>query len=180
MGVCSSREDEVGTNHAIKIPLKVINKISQSICKISYRINDEDQNGTGFFMLLNDTKCLFTNYHIIKKELINKNINIELYNNNRRINIKLNQKYIKFFKDLDITIIELNNSSFSELIKDVEFLDYDSNYIKGYNQYKNIDIFILQYLRDDIEVASGKVIEILNNFEFKIVLILIVGLLAHL
>ena len=117
-------------------------------------------------MLLNDTKCLFTNYHIIKKELINKNINIELYNNNRRINIKLNQKYIKFFEDLDITIIELNNSSFSELIKDVEFLDYDSNYIKGYNQYKNIDIFILQYLRDDIEVASGKVIGILNNFEF--------------
>ena len=166
MGVCSSREDEVRTNHAIKIPLKVANKISKSICRISYRINDDDKNGTGFFMLLNDTKCLFTNYHIIKKDLINKNINIELYNNHGRISIKLNQKYIKFFEDLDITIIELNNSSFSELIKDVEFLDYDSNYIKGYNQYKNIDIFILQYLRDDIEVASGKVIGILNNFEF--------------
>ena len=44
MGVCSSREDKVGTNHAIKIPLKLINKISKSICRISYRINDDDKN----------------------------------------------------------------------------------------------------------------------------------------
>ena len=106
MGVSNSREDEVRTNHAIKIPLKVANKISKSICRISYRINDDDKNGTGFFMLLNDAKCLFTNYHIIKKDLIHsiqgniKNNNIIKINsisnnkenntNNNNINIKIN------------------------------------------------------------------------------------------
>ena len=171
MGLSSSREEESRTEHAIKIPLRTINKVSKSICKISYKKNIETKNGTGFFMLLNNVKCIFTNYHIISKDLINTNINIELYNNNiinnKNIGIILNKKYIKFFEDLDITIIEIEDSYEDKLIKDIEFLDYDSNYIKGYDQYKNIDIFTLQYPRDDIEVASGKVIEIINNFEFK-------------
>ena len=79
----------------------------------------------------------------------------------------MDKKYTKFFEDLDITILEINDSYEKDLIKEIEFLDYDSNYVKGYNQYKDIDIFTLQFPRDDIEVASGKVKEIYNDFEFK-------------
>ena len=77
MGVSNSIEKENRTGHAIKIPLRTIYKVSKSICKISYM----KHSGTGFFMLLNDIKCIFTNYHIISKDLINKVINIEIYNN---------------------------------------------------------------------------------------------------
>ena len=41
------------------------------------------------------------------------------------------------------------------------------NYITGYDTYKNIDAFTLQYPKDDIEVASGRVIKIINKYEFK-------------
>ena len=167
MGVSNSIELQRRTDHAIKIPLRTIYKVSKSICKISYL----EHNGTGFFMLLNDIKCIFTNYHIISKDLLNKVINIEIYNNynyyKKSIDIILDKKYTKFFEDLDITILEINDSYEKDLIKEIEFLDYDSNYVKGYNQYKDIDIFTLQFPRDDIEVASGKVKEICNDFEFK-------------
>ena len=40
-------------------------------------------------------------------------------------------------------MIEINDND--NFIEDIEFLDYDLNYIKGYYQYKNIDIFSLGY-----------------------------------
>ena len=167
MGVSNSIELERRINNAIKIPLRTIYKVSKSICKISHM----ERHGTGFFMLLNDIKCIFTNHHILSKDLINKVITIEIYNNynyfKKSIDIILDKKYTKFFEDLDITILEIKDSYEKELIKEIEFLDYDSNYVKGYNQYKDIDIFTLQFPRDDIEVASGKVKEIYNDFEFK-------------
>ena len=155
MGAVNSRVNENRTDHAIKIPLKVINKVSKSICKI-YINNNGEQTGTGFFMFMDDNmKCLITNYHIISEQLINNNI----------VKIKLKERYIQFFEDLDITIIEIKNQD--GIINKIDFLNYDLNYIQGYNQYKDIDIFTLQYPRDDLEVASGKIIEILDNFEFK-------------
>ena len=53
------------------------------------------------------------------------------------------------------------------IIKDIDFLDYDSYYIKEYEQYRNIDAFSLQYANKGIEVASGKIIDIIDNYEFK-------------
>jgi hypothetical protein len=98
MGASNSRENEVQTNHAIKIPLRTIYKVCKSICKISYM----EHYGTGFFMLLNDIKCLFTNYHIISKDLINKVINIEIYNNynyyKKSIDIILDKNILNFLK----------------------------------------------------------------------------------
>ena len=160
------RENENRTGHAIKIPLKAINKISKSICQISYGDNNSQSYGSGFFMLVNGLKCLLTNYHVIPKNIIFGVIDIQIYNN-KKINIKLddNDRYIQYFQDIDITIIEIKESD--NILLDIDFLDYDLNYLSGYEQYKNIDIFTLQYPNDDIEVASGKIIEILNNFEFK-------------
>jgi V8-like Glu-specific endopeptidase len=152
------------TNHATKIPLNIINQVSKSICKITYKINEDIIQGTGFFMIINDNKYLLTNYHVINKDLIDKIINIEI-NNNKKIEMKINDRDIKFYEYLDITIIEMKESD--NIIKDIDFLDYDLNYIKGYEQYRNIDIFSLQYTKKGIEVASGKIIDIINNYEFE-------------
>ena len=68
------------TEHAVKIPLSTINKVSKSICKIFYEVNHKKMNGTGFFMLLrNNLKCLITNNHVISRDLINEEINLELF-----------------------------------------------------------------------------------------------------
>ena len=76
------RIEERNTDHAVRIPLSVINKVSKSICKIFYKENDKDINGTGFFMLLNNNvKRLITNYHVINENI--DNINIILYNNKK-------------------------------------------------------------------------------------------------
>jgi hypothetical protein len=100
-----------------------------------------------------------------KYEIKNNNeeiINIEIYNKNK-IKIELKNRDIKFFEELDITIIEIKE--IDNIIKDIEFLDYDLNYIKGYKQYLNKDIFSLQYPKNGIEHGSGKIIEI-NEYEF--------------
>ena len=158
--------DEVDTGNGKKMPLKLINKVSKSICKISYNNNGIECNGTGFFIVLNNSfKCIMTNYHVIKKELINNTITIELYNN-KKINIQLYERNLKFYDKLDITIIEIKDSN--EIIKDIKFLDYDLNYVKGYEQYLNVDIFTLEYLKGkDICAASGCIKGILNDYEFK-------------
>ena len=166
MGASSSRENENRTGHAAKIPLSTINKASKSICKITYKENNKTKIGTGFFMFINNIKYLITNYHNIYANLINKIINIEIYNH-KTINIELNNndRNIKFFEKIDITIIEIKDSD--DIIKDIDLLYYDLNYINGYEQYENMDVFILEYPKDEIEVASGKIIEILNDYEFK-------------
>ena len=125
-----SRAYENNTNHATKIPINIINQVSKSICKITYINNGNIIQGTGFFMIINDIKYLLTNYHVINKNLIDKIINIEIYNN-KTIEMKINNndRDIKFYEYLDITIIEMKESD--NIIKDIDFLDYDSNYIKG-------------------------------------------------
>jgi len=161
-----SRAYENNTNHATKIPLNIINQVSKSICKITYKIKEDNTQGTGFFMIINDIKYLLTNYHVINKNLIDKIINIEIYNNKKIEIIKnMNYRNIKFYEYLDITIIEIKESDY--IIKDIDFLDYDLNYIRGYEQYRNIDVFSLQYTNKGIEVAMGKIIDIIDNYEFK-------------
>ena len=160
-----TRTEESKTEHAAKLSIKTINKISKSICKIIY--DDKKYcGGTGFFMLLNDnSKYLITNYHVISKEEIYNNINIELYNH---IKIKLDLKILnyKFYEELDITMIDIND--IKDIIKNVEFLDYDKNYLKGYEQYINIKLFMLQYPNNDIEVSTGRITEISENkYGFK-------------
>ena len=101
------------------------------------------------------------------------NINLEIYfrcniqiYNNKNINVKLCDRAMEFYENLLITIIEIKESD--EIIKDIDFLKYDLNYIDGYEQYLNIDIFALQYPKgEDICAASGKIIDIFNKYEFK-------------
>jgi hypothetical protein len=151
---------EVNTGQMI-IPIKTINKVRKSICKIYYEINNIPNTGTGFFILLNNNlKFLITNYHVISKELLNIIINIEIYNN-KKINIKLNNRYYKFYDKMDITIIEIKESD--NIIKDIDFLYYDLNYKIGYEQYLNSDIFTIQYPKGKESYSNGKIIKIIKE-----------------
>ena len=162
----ASRIREKRAGDAVKIPVIDIIKTIKSICKIIYKENNVTVQGTGFFMLINGIKYLITNYHNITENLINQNINIEIYTKNIfSMKLDTNEKHIQFYKKIDITIIEIKE--YDDIIKDIDFLLYDRDYVDGYNQYKEMDIFTLEYPRDEIEVGSGKIKDILDNFEFK-------------
>ena len=149
------------------VPLEIQNKVKKSICKIIIIKNKENIYGTGFFMKISDSlKFLFTNYHVINKDSINDNIELEIWNK-KKMNLNLNQRYIKYFEgQKDITIIEIKKED--KIYKDIEFLEYDSNYKeKGYNIYKNADVFTLEHpLGNDVSCASGKILEIEEDYEF--------------
>ena len=169
-------ENEQDTKHAKKIPLKILNEISKSICKIIVMDSEKNKNwnATGFFLQLQKERVLnllITNNHVIPQEMIDSKdiIAIILENGNEQI-IELNNKerFIKSFNPpIDITAIEILDKD--EINNNIKYLSYDLNYEEGYNQYINADIFSLQHpLGNDIECASGKIIKISsnNNFEF--------------
>ena len=65
----------------IPVPMKTANKLSKSICKITYINMDQKKiNGTGFFMIYNSLKSLISVNHVITSNLINENIEIEINN----------------------------------------------------------------------------------------------------
>ena len=100
MGTSNGRENQGELDHS-PVPLSTIKKVLPSICKI--KVNQI--NGTGFFMKINDIIYLFSNEHVIKENLIDNYINIELSNGNK-IEIELKSEYVTFFKELDITMID--------------------------------------------------------------------------
>ena len=142
------------------IPNEVINKVAKSICKISFKFNDLPSFGTGFFMNFICCKFLITNYHIISEKSMNEIIEIELHNK-KKVKLKLNELKINYFKDpIDATVISINN--ISDIIKDVDFLDYDLNH--DYSKYINEDVFTSGYaFGEKIESSSGKIVEIKDN-----------------
>ena len=150
------------------IPLDICIKLRESICKIIIKNRENIIYGSGFFMKISKSlKFLFTNWHIINKELINDNNNIEIEIwNKEKMKINLNQRYIKYFeKPKDITIIEIKEED--KIYKDIKFLEYDSNYKeKGYKIYKGVDVFTLEHPSGgDVSSASGKILYI-DNIEF--------------
>ena len=160
-------KEELGMGHR-QVPLKTANNLSKSICKITFT-NNENQKvyGTGFFMIYKSLKCLISVYHIINENIINKSIEIEIYNN-ENFNLELKSRFIKFFKQpKDISIIEIKDS---DGIKDIEYLSYDKNYKEGYSQYKGIDVLSLGYpFGKNLSNGSGEIINIYGyQFEHNI------------
>ena len=93
MGVCEGKTTKTGaknekgseayTGHK-QIPIKIVNKVLESICKITVETKKGILYGTGFFMKYSDSlKCLMTNYHIINPNVENENIEIEIHNKKR-------------------------------------------------------------------------------------------------
>ena len=163
MGSCGAANYQ-DKDISLGMPLERIYELRKSICKVIYEEKNKIESATGFFMIFNNNKYLITTYSLINENKINKTVDIEVYNKNK-IEIELSNRDIKFFKHLYITMVEIKYSD--EIYKDAYTLSYDLNYVKGYNQYENFGIFSLQYPKNEIESASGKITEINLNDEFK-------------
>ena len=180
MGICDSQnKEETGptrnpndrTDEILlgkkTIPVNMRIKLSKSICKITYGNEDAKIKGTGFFIKYNNLKCLMSVYHVINLELINKNIEIEIYNE-KKYNIALNSnRYIKLFnKPIDISIVEIKDTD--NINNEIEYLYQDLNYKEiGYKQYLNEDIISLGYpLGEDLSTGNGRILNI-DDYEFE-------------
>ena len=160
-----NKMQELFTGHMF-IPIDVTNKVLKCVCKITVKNQGKYYFGTGFFMNIYDSKkYLLTNYHIISDENKDDNIEIEIHNHTT-MNLKLENRYIKFFpKPIDITVIEIIKAD--KIYNDIELLDYDMNYKKGYEFYKNSDVFSIEYPYGKEAVnASGRIKDIDGN-EFE-------------
>ena len=160
------RYDEILIGHK-PVPMNIANKAMKSICKIFIKgINENNIYGTGFFMKIsNSLKCLITNYHVISPQVINQNIELEIWNN-KKMKLNISNRYIAYFeKPNDITVIQIKDTD--SIYNDILLLGYDSNYIdNGYDIYKNNDIFTVQHPKGkDAACASGIIVHV-NGSEF--------------
>ena len=147
------------------VPIETANKLSKSICKITYKNMGQEFFGTGFFMIYNSLKCLISVNHVITSNLINKNIEIEIYNK-KKFNLQLNSRFIKFFeRPIDISVIEIKDSD--GINEYIEYLKHDLNYMDGgYTQYKGKDVLSLGYpFGETLSAGTGKIKDI-NKYEF--------------
>ena len=138
------KESEAYTGRK-KIPIKIVNKVLESICKITVKTKKGKLYGTGFFMNCSDKlKCLMTNYHVINPSVENENIEIEIYNK-KKMKLEFNNRYTKYIeRPKDIAMIEIKEND--EIYNDIIFLDYDNNYTKrGYSIYKDVDVFSVEH-----------------------------------
>ena len=164
-------KNEEGKNKSIMrpsfIPFKILYKVMKALCKIKIETK-EGIDGLGFFLKYsNSKKFIIACYHIINPTLENEIIEIEIYNKNI-MKLQLNNRFIKYIdKPKDITILEIKESDI--IYKDVEFLNYDMNYLNGgYNIYKDAYIFTIEHpFGGAVSCASGKIIDIFNNNEFE-------------
>jgi hypothetical protein len=164
---------EMGIDGNIPIPIDVTIKALKSICKITIEQNDGKKCATGFFMKISETKkYLITNYHVISQDKINLNIEIEIHNH-KIMKLNFNNRDIKYFPGVkDITMIEIKNND--SIYNDIEFLDYDYSYKKGYyNPYKNAIVFIIQHpLGKKAFASGGKIVNLelilSENISFKV------------
>ena len=144
------------------VDLDTSNKVSKSICKIIIKLGKNVKAGTGFFLEYKNKKYLITCFHIIN--LQEDECDIEIWNK-KKYCLNLKKHNIKLLdKPKDIAIIEIKYSD--EFIDDVHYLDYDLNYIKGYSQYKDIEIFIVGYPKGLNSSADSGTIKKIINFEF--------------
>ena len=149
---------------------KYLFKVYKSVCKII----SANKIYSGFLIKLyrenNPFYCIMTNGHAITKEMIELKETIEIYfdNENIRKEIKLDieERYIRGYLNLEIDalIIEILEK---DKINEDYFLLPDSEYINGFENYKNKEIYIPQYQEGALlNYSKGKIKEI-NNYKFS-------------
>ena len=162
----NERKDEILLqNRPNPIDLNILEKVKQSLCKIIINRINGGACGTGFFMKIsNSLKCLITNYHVISPDVINQNIELEIWNH-KKMKLDISNRFIEYFPPpKDITIIQIKD--IDSIYNNIEYLGYDSNYKYGYDIYKNIDICTVEYsLGKYASCASGRIVDI-NKYEF--------------
>ena len=169
MGICGEdiikKEESTKSITSIKLnQKKLVDKVLRSICKITTEINEKNNHSIGFFLNVSES----SKYLITNSNIANSNIEIETKNKNR-IKLDLDNRNIKHLEHpKDTTFIEIKKSD--KISEEIEFLDYDRDYIKGYNSYKGKNIFSIKNpFEKDTLCSTGKIININNNeFEFNI------------
>ena len=164
MGICGEdkikKEDEQKT-----IPIKNVNKLMKSICKITKE--NTRLTSTGFFINSNSMKYLIiTNSSIINLSTSNDTIEVETWNK-KKMKLNIKNRAIKLLeKTKDIIAIEIKDSD--EIYSDIILLDYDTSYKeKGYMIYKGMDIYTIKHpFEKDSSYVFGKIVNI-NNYEFE-------------
>ena len=152
-------------NGVVNIPVSmdVSNKALKSICKIIIKNNNMNIYATGFFMKISeDKKYLITNNHVIPQDKINMDIEIEIHNH-KIMKLNPNNRDIKYFPGIkDITMIEIKNND--SIYNEIEFLNYDENYRKGYKYYENAVIITIQHpLGKNAQASSGRIVNVMDN-----------------
>ena len=164
------KKKEIKIDVNIPVPFDVIYKAIKSLCKIVIKHDGMTYFATGFFMKVSDTKkYLITNNHVISQNKINWDIEIEIHNH-KKMKLNFNDRDVQFFPGVkDITMVEIKNND-SIYNDDIEFLDYDLNYIRGYKYYENENIIIIQHPLGKNDFSSGgKIVDIYDNeFEHNI------------
>ena len=147
------------------VPHNLLLEALKSICKIIIKIDYGQLIGTGFFMKVNDSKkYLVTNYHIISHKRTRTNEDILLHlSNEKEIGLNLKNRRINYFREIDITSIEIKDCD--EICNEIKFLTYDLNYILGYEIYKNGYVFMVGYPHGEESCGTGKIVNV-EKYEF--------------
>ena len=153
--------NEVETDNPIKEADINLIQVYPSVCKICF----QNIKGTGFLIKLyknnRELLCLLTNEHVIKEEFVESNQTIYIYYNYEKdykvINLNKSERFIKCYKDLDVTLIEIIKSD-----------NIDNKYFLIPNLYKIFvgnEICIPQFPKGKLSYSYGKIKEI-NDFTF--------------
>jgi V8-like Glu-specific endopeptidase len=146
------------------------------VCKSICKIISSTKSGTGFLIKLykgnEEFYCLMTNEHVIDKEMVKSNDKIKVFydNQTKMIPIILNEKE-RFIRDyqyicIDLTVVEILDKD--NINKDY-FLLPDLEYVNGYEQYKDKEIYVTQFPKGGkLSFSRGKIKEIDNySYEFS-------------
>ena len=139
----------------------------RSICEIFTKNNQKI--GLGFFLYYSESSkyLIITCYENYIDELNKLNEYIEIKSSNaQKFKLNLQNRYIKYVSAAEnIIIIEIKDSD--ELNKKFEFLDFDKDYVKGYNIYNKVDIISLKHPFQKKSSSIDGTIDKIINSEFK-------------
>ena len=169
--ISDSIPDRINQGKMINSPLIKINmqvEVYKSICKVI----TSSQLATGFFIKLNIGKnplnFLMTNEHIITQEMIEKKEQVEIkYENQAKsLNIRLDveKRMIKDFLYLNIDVVIIQILPKDEIHEDL-FLLPNIEYLNGYEQFENKEIYILQYAAGGELQYSEQIIKKINLYK---------------
>ena len=141
----------------------LISGIKNCICKIirEIRFKHKLKSGTGCFCNIpsKNIRALITNNHILNKNFLDKEKKLIYYNYNnekKEINLELN-RYKYTDNILDFTIIEIlpedNISNFLEIDENIDL-----------KNYKDEQIFSIQFPKNNLQYSHGKILGKNNNF----------------
>ena len=154
----------------LRVPLNLVNEVSKSICKISIRDDLGFRAANGFFMkIIDESRNEQEKYLIISEQIISKNNNyeyleLEKFNEQKKMTLNLKDRHIKPLEENNLTIIEIKDTD--EICNEFKFLFYNVNYISGYNIYKNGYVFSIGYSNEGRVYYNSGTIKNIENYEF--------------